>query len=220
MQELAQQGGGIAAYVDSFAEARKLFVTDIHKNLSTIARDVKAQAEFNPQRVTDYHLLGYESRLMTREQFEDPDADAAETGAGHQVTVLYELTLDDQPGRLGERRYGPPAPANDQTDSTEIGFLRLRWQTPGAQPVRSEITLALTDTHVTQTPGPASRFAAAVAAVAAYLADHPLKSRIDLGAMHDLAASARQEDPHGYRAEFVQLLGLVRELPGTPDLTP
>jgi Ca-activated chloride channel family protein len=111
MEQLADQGNGFYAYVDSMEEANRLFVTDLVSTLQVIAYDAKIQVVFNPEVVTRYRLIGFENRDIADEDFRDNSVDAAEIGAGHAVTALYEIKL--APGARGE-----------------IATIQLRWQNP------------------------------------------------------------------------------------------
>ena len=102
MEVLADKGNGNYAYIDSLREARKVLVEEMTATLLTICKDVKLQVEFNPSVVSDYRLIGYENRALNREDFEDDTKDAGEIGAGHSVTVLYELILKEPITDLSE----------------------------------------------------------------------------------------------------------------------
>jgi Ca-activated chloride channel family protein len=106
MEQLADKGNGNYAYIDTLQEARKVLVDELASTLETIAGDVKVQIEFNPAQVTEYRLIGYENRLLAREDFNNDRVDAGEVGAGHRVTALYEITLTGQPPRIEPLRYG------------------------------------------------------------------------------------------------------------------
>ncbi len=110
MEQLADKGNGNYAYIDTLQEARKVLVDELASTLETIAGDVKVQIEFNPAQVTEYRLIGYENRLLAREDFNNDRVDAGEVGAGHRVTALYEITLAGRPTRIEPLRYGT-APA-------------------------------------------------------------------------------------------------------------
>ncbi len=110
MEQLADKGNGNYAYIDTLQEARKVLVDELAATLVTIARDVKIQIEFNPAQVAEYRLIGYENRLLAREDFNNDRVDAGEVGAGHRVTALYEITLAGSPPRIEPLRYGA-APA-------------------------------------------------------------------------------------------------------------
>ena len=91
LEKLADKGNGNYAYIDSPSEGRKVLVEQMGATLFTIAKDVKVQVEFNPAHVAGYRLMGYENRLLAREDFNDDKKDAGEIGAGHAVTALYEI---------------------------------------------------------------------------------------------------------------------------------
>ncbi|HEY0504344.1 MAG TPA: VWA domain-containing protein, partial [Lysobacter sp.] len=129
-ERLADVGDGNHAYIDSVREARKVLVQQMGGTVMTIARDVKIQVEFNPAQVAEYRLIGYENRLLQREDFANDKVDAGDIGAGHQVTALYEITpVGSSAQRVAPLRYGTAAaPA---TASGEIAHLRLRYKQPG-----------------------------------------------------------------------------------------
>ncbi len=106
MEQLADAGNGNYAYIDTLAEARKVLVEEVSATLLTIARDVKIQVEFNPAVVAEYRLIGYENRLLAREDFNNDKVDAGEIGAGHRVTALYEVVPVGGHGRIDPLRYG------------------------------------------------------------------------------------------------------------------
>ena len=207
MQSLAQNGNGTAAYIDTLSEARKVLVDQLTGMLFPIADDVKIQVEWNPAAVAEYRLIGYETRALAREDFNNDRVDAGEIGAGHQVTAIYEVTA---PGSAALRndplRYGTVS-ATDAAPS-EIGFLRLRYKAPGSD------TSTLIETPITGTE-PATdeaRFAAAVAGFgqllqgSTYLGDWVWDDAIAL------ALSGRGEDAFGYRAEAINLMRLAKSL--------
>ncbi|MEM9499842.1 MAG: von Willebrand factor type A domain-containing protein, partial [Pseudomonadota bacterium] len=126
MQALAQNGNGQAGYIDTLSEAQKVMVDQLSGALYPIADDVKVQVEFNPARVAEYRLIGYETRVLRREDFANDVVDAGDIGAGHQVTALYEITPVGSPARLTEPlRYGTAEPTVEAGD--ELGFLKLRY---------------------------------------------------------------------------------------------
>ena len=203
MQAIAQSGNGTAAYVDDLNEARRLFGPMFDRGAFPIADDVKIQVEFNPAQVSEYRLIGYETRLLNEEDFTNDRIDAGEVGSGASVTALYEITPVDGPSQIPDRRYvaNQAAPAGDP--SGEIAFVRLRYKLPGQD---RSIEMS---TPVTPTPGPvpeATRWALAVAAFGQKLRGDPWMAE-DYGwdRIVDLAQGARGEDPYGDRAEFVQL---------------
>ncbi|TYB90754.1 VWA domain-containing protein [Oceaniovalibus sp. ACAM 378] len=207
MQALAQSGNGQAAYIDTLAEAQKVLVDQLTGALFPIADDVKIQVEFNPATVAEYRLIGYETRALRREDFNNDKVDAGEIGAGHSVTALYEITPVGSPAVLSDPlRYGALTPTGD---SDEIGLLRLRSKAPGSDTsTLSEIVLPTALTA----PDNEARFAAAIAGFGQvlrgsdYLGDWTLEDAIAL------AVSGTGDDPFGYRREAVNLMRLAQSL--------
>jgi len=224
MQRLAQSGNGIAGYVDSLKEARKLLVDEMAANLFPIANDVKIQIEFNPALVGEYRLIGYETRMLRREDFSNDRVDAGEIGNGHQVTAIYEIT---PPGSAGRRieplRYGSPAEQTAQEaagagarKSDEYGFLRIRYKLPGERTsklIERPVTLADEVAEVSAA-GQEVQFATAVAAFGQLLRGDPYTETYTYPDVLSLAQPARGPDPYGYRAEFVQLVRMAETLTG------
>ncbi len=208
MQALAQAGNGQAAYIDTLAEARKVLVDQLTGALFPIVGDVKVQVEFNPATVAEYRLIGYETRALRREDFNNDRIDAGDIGAGHTVTALYELTAPGSPAILNDPlRYGDAAPAAGPED--EIGFLRLRYKAPGQDDSRLIETPIGTEAA---DPDADLRFAAAIAGFGEllrggdYLGDWSWSDAIAL------AEGAQGDDRFGYRREAVTLMRLAESL--------
>lgn len=206
MQALAQNGNGTAAYIDTLSEARKVLVDQVAGALYPIADNVKIQVEWNPAQVAEYRLIGYETRALRREDFNNDKVDAGEIGAGTAVTALYEITAPDSPAlRNDPLRYGTAAAVKG---SDEFGFLRLRSVAPG----ETVSTLQETPIMAGGAVDDDARFAAAVAGFgqlltgATYLGDWGWDQAIDL------ALSARGEDAFGYRIEAVNLMRMAQAL--------
>jgi Ca-activated chloride channel family protein len=181
--------------------------------LETIAKDVKIQVEFNPAAVAEYRLVGYETRALNREDFNNDAVDAGEIGAGHTVTAIYEITPAGSGGELNDPlRYGSSiAPA---AGSDELGFLRIRYKAPdggASRLIETPIAAALAMPSL-DAAGPDQRFAAAVAAFGQKLKGSNYGAAMSWNAIRDLANGARGEDRDGYRGEFVQLVGLAAAL--------
>jgi Ca-activated chloride channel family protein len=219
MQALAQNGNGNASYIDNFREAQKVLVEEGGANLVTIAKDVKIQVEFNPAQVSEYRLIGYETRALNREDFNNDAVDAGEIGAGHTVTALYEITPAGSGAALNDPlRYGAssaePAPV-----SGELGFLKMRYKAPDgdvSKLITAPITKDLVVSEVAKT-GDDQRFAAAVAAFGQKLKGSNYGEGITWQQIADLANGAKGKDADGYRAEFVQMVHLAQAL--KPDAT-
>lgn len=213
MQTLAQAGNGNASYIDGLMEAQKVLVDEMASTLFPIADDVKIQIEFNPKRVAEYRLIGYESRMLLREDFNNDHIDAGDIGSGHRLTALYEITPVDSPSRLvDDLRYGVKTASLQASPdgADEVAWLRLRYKRPGEnesslieQPVS-----AAARTAFEAAPADA-RFAAAVAAFGEILRQSPYVGAFDLDAVLEIARPARGEDPFGYRHEFLQLVRLA-----------
>lgn len=215
MQALAQNGNGVAAYVDTLNEARKLLRDDFESSLFPIADDVKIQVEFNPAQVSEYRLIGYETRLLNREDFNNDQVDAGEVGAGASVTALYEITPAGARASSDPLRYGEKRPAASTATTGELAFLKVRWKAPGGTVSKlMERPIGKTDTYATLAAAPQStRFAVAVAAFGQKLRGDPwLDQSFDWPAITALAQGARGEDPDGLRAEFVQLTKAARDV--------
>ena len=206
MQALAQNGNGQAAYIDTLSEAQKVLVDQLTGALFPIANDVKIQVEFNPSQIAEYRLIGYETRALRREDFNNDAVDAGEIGAGHSVTALYEVTPVGSPARLSDPlRY---APAADLPESDELGFLRIRYKEPGS-PVSQLIERPLVSD--TENPG-ANGFAAAVAGFGQLLTEDRYLGGWGWDEAIDAALATRGDDPFGYRTEAIRLMRLAQSL--------
>jgi len=207
---LADAGNGSHHYIDSLQEGRRVLVQEMSATLLTIARDVKIQVEFNPARVKEYRLVGYEKRVLRREDFNNDKVDAGEIGAGANVTALYEIVPQgSNGGRIDPLRYGGAHDAGPR-HGDELAFLRLRYKLPGQSHSR------LIERPVAAQPSARAserlRFAAAVAAFADQLRGGKGTDDFGYRRIAALADAARGRDPHGYRAGFVQLVGLADSL--------
>src|SRR5688500_8075469 len=131
-EKLADVGDGNHAYIDTAMEARKVLVQEMGSTLLTIAKDVKIQVEFNPAAVAEYRLIGYENRVLNREDFANDKVDAGDIGAGHEVTALYEVTpAGSGADRLPSLRYGESGKSTAAVNAKELAHLRLRYKRPG-----------------------------------------------------------------------------------------
>ena len=214
MQRLAQNGNGNAAYIDTLSEARKVLVEEATSTLFPIAKDVKIQVEFEPALVSEYRLIGYETRLLAREDFRNDKVDAGEIGAGHTVTAFYEITpVGSGAERIAPLRYGddeetPP----DARHGDEFATVKIRYKLPDAA-ASTEIVRHMTgdDVYESTAEAPADvRFAAAVAAFGQLLRGGRYTEDYDHDDVIAAARSARGEDPFGYRAEFLRLVRLTK----------
>ncbi|WP_172299472.1 VWA domain-containing protein [Pseudoruegeria sp. HB172150] len=210
MQALAQNGNGTAAYIDTLSEARKVLVDQLTGALFPIANDVKIQVEFNPAKVAEYRLIGYETRALRREDFNNDKVDAGEIGAGHSVTAIYEITPVGSPAVLNDPlRYGASSVAPAASDDGELAFLRMRYKAPG-EDASQLIEVPITEGMGTVTPD--TRFAAAIAGFGQLLKDSAYTGDWSYEYAIDLANSAIGEDPFGYRRQAVELMRLAKSL--------
>lgn len=223
MQQLADKGNGNHAYIDNMTEARKVLVSEFGGTLFTIAKDVKLQIEFNPAKVQAYRLIGYENRMLNKEDFNDDKKDAGELGSGHTVTALYEIipvgvkssfiaTVDDL-------KYQKPEAEKKVTilPSNEIVNIKLRYKQPeGAKSQLIEkpvLDKPLKTGETTDNFG----WSAAVAEFGMLLRKSELKGSATYAQALKLAKNAQGKDPNGYRREMIQLLEIARAL-ADPEL--
>lgn len=213
MQTLAQNGNGNAAYIDTLNEARKVLVEEAGSTLFTIAKDVKLQLEFNPSQVSEYRLIGYETRLLNREDFNNDKVDAGDIGAGHSVTALYELTpAGSASQQVDGLRYQSESPTRTTGSNSEYAFMKIRYKLPDSDTstlITTPVTKASEASNVAQAPR-SSRFAAAVAAFGQILRGGRHTSTFTYDDVVTLAQSAKGEDRFGYRAEFINLVRLAK----------
>lgn len=219
MQTIAQNGNGVAAYIDTLSEAEKTLVQEASASLFPIASDVKLQVEFNPAMIAEYRQIGFETRALTREDFNNDRVDAGEIGSGHTVTAIYEITPVGSPAVLNnDLRYGEPKPAAEPGTESGLGgeyaFLKIRAKTPGE--AQSKLTeIPVTAENEVSSFGAASedvRFSIAVAAFGQKLRKTDSVARYGYDAIEKIASDARGADPYGYRSEFLQLVRLANNL--------
>jgi Ca-activated chloride channel family protein len=212
MQALAQNGNGVAAYIDTLNEARKVLVDEVSSTLFAIAKDVKVQIEFNPSVVAEYRLIGYETRLLRREDLNNDKVDAGDIGSGHTVTAIYEVTPVGSPRFVEDLRYKQPAAAAPKDATGEYAFLRINYKLPAesvSRRIEFPIAPALEKTGIDQASTEA-RFSIAVAAFGQLLRGDPYLKGFGYDEVIALAGSARGEDLFGYRAEFLSLVRLAK----------
>ena len=220
MQKLADKGNGNYAYLDSVEEARKVLVQQMNGTLMTIAKDVKIQVEFNPARVASYRLIGYEKRMLRKEDFNNDKIDAGEIGAGHTVTALYEVVPAGSGATdpaasvppVDPLKYQTPNPVavastylDPKNQSPEMVTVKLRHKKPDGD--MSELTeRSFTDNGSKfENAAPDLKFAAAVAEFGMILRDSQYKGKGTLGAVIEWAQEGRGSDAAGYRAGFIEM---------------
>ena len=211
MEELSNKGNGNYGYVDSFREARKVFVDEMLSTLFTIAKDVKIQVEFNPTQVGSYRLIGYENRMLAKEDFNDDTKDAGEIGAGHRVTALYEIV----PPGLAEGKTSSVDPLKYQAatrpavKSSELLTVKLRYKQPD-EDVSSLIERPFIDNGSELDAADEDfRFATAVASFGMLLRKSELMNEMTYEDVVRLASKAQGNDSGGLRSEFIELVEKV-----------
>ena len=224
LEHLSNKGNGMYAYIDTEAEARKVFVHELTGTLVTIAQDVKIQVEFNPGKVEAYRLIGYENRALAAEDFLDDTKDAGEIGAGHTVTALYEVVPRGLavPGpQIEGLRYQRPAERPDEpsppveiVESDELLTLKVRYQPPGGGESIPREWHFVDDDRGWREASTDTRWAATVAAFGMILRESPHKGSADLDGVIQWARNAIGEDTHGYREAFVALAEQYRSRHG------
>ena len=218
MEQLADHGNGNYAYIDNLMEAKKVLVDEIGATLQTVAKDVKIQIEFNPQKVSEYRLIGYENRHLNREDFNNDKVDAGEIGAGHSVMALYEVSFNTDVGSMDPLRYQVNAEVIDQSRqldmNQELAFVKLRYK-----PIGSDSSILKTfpiyenevKTQLTMTTNN-YRFAGAVAAFGQKLRGAQYINNFDFKDIIQLAEGSRGRDKQGLRGNFLQLVSLADSL--------
>ena len=212
VQTLAEKGNGNHAYIDNLTEAKKVLVNEFGGTLFTVAKDVKIQVEFNPAKVQAYRLIGYESRLLEDQDFNDDTKDAGEMGAGHSVTALYEIIpvgiRSDLLGDIDPLKYQKTEKKEGKkslTDSPELLTLKLRYKQPDSNK-SSKMEVSVIDKNTSLDNASENfRFSAAVAGFGMLLQDSKYKNDLTYDGIIRLAREATRYDPEGYRKEFIRL---------------
>ena len=207
MQTLAQNGNGTAAYIDTLNEARKTLVEESSSTLFPIAKDVKIQVEFNPAAVSEYRLIGYETRLLNRDDFNNDKVDAGDVGSGQSVTALYEVVPLGGAHAMDGLRYGA-VESTPRVPAAELGYVKIRYKLPKSDtsrlistPIDRRVEFASFD----QAPQDA-RFAVGVAAFAELLRGGKYSGTMSYDDVLKIALASRGKDEFGYRNEFIQLV--------------
>lgn len=207
METLADKGNGNYAYIDNILEAKKVLVTEMGGTMHTIAKDVKIQVEFNPNKITSYKLIGYENRLLNNEDFNDDTKDAGELGSGHTVTALYEVVMKGSvedivsvdPLRYQEKEISNP-------NTSDVLTVKFRYKAPQGK------TSQLIVRHLQDKSKPLSKssdnfkFSAAVAEFGLLLRSSKHKANASFKHVIELAKNSKGKDENGYRAEFIRLV--------------
>ena len=209
METLADKGNGNYAYIDNITEARKTLVNEFGGTLFTVAKDVKLQVEFNPAKVQAYRLLGYENRMLAKEDFNDDKKDAGDMGSGHTVTAFYEIVpagiKDDYSVSVDPLKYQKNEEQVMANSSAEMMTIKFRYK----EPVSSKSKMSLVT--VTDSPKPFAatstdfKFASAVAEFGMVLRDSKFKQGASYAHAIATARAGKGDDAEGYRSEFIRL---------------
>lgn len=209
MQTLAQNGNGVAAYIDTLSEAKKVLVDEATSTLFTIAKDVKIQVEFNPSTVSEYRLIGYETRALKREDFNNDKVDAGDIGAGHTVTAIYEITPANAENQsIDKPRYTENQNKVDTSDnSNEYGYVKIRYKAPTGS--KSKLIEQAIPVTINNSVDSEILFSTAVAGFAQLLADGKYTGDLSYSDLVKVASKHKGDDDFGYRTEFIQLLRMA-----------
>lgn len=211
MEQVADNGNGNYSYIDSLSEAKKALVDEMSATFNTVAKDVKVQVEFNPQTVKEWRLIGYENRVLAKEDFNNDKVDAGELGAGKSVVALFEVTPVGQQGWLDDSRY-QAYPINHTGKNTELGFLKLRYKASNSN---TSTLLTLPISNQTQQPSSELAFALSVASFGETLKQSKYLGNWQLNDSKRLAQANIGNDPQGIRREFIKLIDLADSLQPT-----
>jgi Ca-activated chloride channel homolog len=221
-QTLAQNGNGVAAYIDTINEARKVLVEEASSTLFPIGKDVKIQVEFNPASVAEYRLIGYETRLLNRDDFANDKVDAGDVGSGQAVTAFYDIVPVGGPRTVDDLRYSAQAPASASPSPAEYAFVKIRYKLPRSD--RSVLISTPVDRgseHARFEDAPLdARFATSVAAFGEILRGGKHTGQFGYDDVLRIAAAARGDDPYGYRSEFLQLVRAAKTASAMQPLRP
>ncbi|MFB6340533.1 von Willebrand factor type A domain-containing protein [Saccharicrinis sp. FJH62] len=217
LQVLAQKGNGNHAYIDNLLEANKVIVEEFGGTMYTVAKDVKLQLEFNPANVNGYRLIGYESRLLNKEDFNDDKKDAGEIGMGHTVTALYEIVpvgIELPSGKVDDLKYQPGKKEKIETKKElddELLTIKLRYKLPSEEKSKKMEIPVLVKSY-SNIASEDQNFIMAVAMFGQLLKDSEYKGDADYKNVIELAKKGLGEDENGYRREFVRLVKSVKDL--------
>jgi Ca-activated chloride channel family protein len=208
MESLADNGNGNYAYIDSVMEAKKVLVNEMGGTLLTIAKDVKIQVEFNPMKVKEYRLVGYENRMLNNEDFDDDNKDAGEIGAGHNVMAFYEIVTykKDETAEQPDLKY-QSADIRQEWEN-EWMEVRLRYKEPDGD-TSKKIVHAVTQQEYHENPSETFRFASAVAEFGLLLSESEYKGSASIEGVKERALAAIGEDSEGYRENFIDLVEII-----------
>jgi Ca-activated chloride channel family protein len=217
MEKLADKGNGNHAYIDNELEAKKVLVSEFGGTLFTIAKDVKLQIEFNPAKVQAYRLIGYENRMLSKEDFNNDNKDAGELGSGHTVTAVYEVipvgVKNEFEQKVNSLKYQHPKTIVQNTGN-ELMTIKFRYKQPDGD-ISKLIIHTVNAEQVNTLKSDNFRFVSAVAEFGMLLRNSSFKQQASFDQAYKLAKNALSDDKEGYRQEFLQLLQQAGKLAKT-----
>ncbi len=218
LEIIANKGNGNYAYIDNLQEAQKTLVTEFGSTLYTIAKDVKFQLEFNPNLVAAYRLIGYENRLLNKEDFNDDTKDAGEIGSGHVVTALYEIIphsasdKDEWVKSIGKLKYQQTTTIDKSKLDNELLTVRLRYKEPNGSKSKLITEAIKQNTDELENQSTDFNFASSVAAFGMILRNSEYVNNMSYDNVINLAKKNKGDDEYGYRGEFIRLVKMAQQL--------
>ncbi len=216
METLADKGNGNYAYVDNIQEAHKVFVQEFGGTLFTLAKDVKLQIEFNPAYVEGYRLIGYENRLLNKEDFNDDTKDAGDIGSGHVVTALYEIIPIGSDSRFAntvdDLKYQQNIQQKKGIQNNELATIKFRYKQPDEEESKRIVTSISPEMSSLKVVSTDVQFSIAVAQFGMLLRESAFAVEGSFDQVIALAKSAKAEDKEGYRSEFIRLVSAAKDL--------
>ena len=216
METLADKGNGNYAYVDNIQEARKVFVHEFGGTLFTLAKDVKLQIEFNPAYVEGYRLVGYENRLLNKEDFNDDTKDAGDIGSGHVVTALYEIipvgSNSQFANAVDDLKYQQQKRQNTGIQNNELATIKFRYKQPDEEVSKRIVTSISPDMSALKMASTDVQFSIAVAQFGMLLRESSFAVEGSFDQVVALAKAAKADDKQGYRSEFIRLVSAAKDL--------
>ncbi|NOU61025.1 vWA domain-containing protein [Marinifilum caeruleilacunae] len=212
MEIIADKGNGNYSYIDNILEAKKVLVNEFGGTLHTIAKDVKIQIEFNPAIVEEYRLIGYENRMLNKEEFDNDKKDAGELGSGHNVTALYEIKLAKKKKRDQKLKYQDTKLNSKALSKDEIATIKFRYKKPDARKSILMVEEIPMNLNPEQSLSENYRFSAAVAGFGMLLRNSEYKGKCNYKMLIDLAQGSKGNDEEGYRSELIRLMKLAKHL--------
>lgn len=225
MEILADKGNGNYVYIDNLTEARKTLVTEYGGTMFMVAKDVKLQVEFNPALVQAYRLVGYEDRLLNKEDFNNDQKDAGDMGSGHTVTAFYEVVpvgvADDYSNSVDPLKYQDSSPATTPGGhyANEMMTVKFRYKQPGSDQSKLSVAVVMNRPASFSSTSADFRFAAAVAEFGMLLRNSQFKQNGSYDQAISIAQNAKGSDDDGYRAEFVRLAQTAKLLANNQYVT-